>query len=321
LEVAEITLTFSETVNASTFDPTQLTFQSSESDLTSFYRLTGGNISALSGPVLKVLVTESDINSIRGISNLVTSLNNTYLSITRETVRDTSNNMVEPISTSSALQAYAFNLDTANPTLLAFDFDLNLGRITLSFDEFVNISTLQVSELTLQDGFLALAANFSLTAARRIQIQGRVVIITLSEDDLNAVKLLPLCTSANDCYLTFSNDTILDAAGLSLVGRFDGNALGISSYSRDSTPPELVSFTTLNLETGVISLSFTEAINITSVQPEEIRLQTLFENPLQTYNLTGGTLQINTDGTVLYISQKVTPHNVPWTSSAQKKRC
>ena len=308
--MAEITLTFSETVDILSFDPTGLTLQNLESSPSSSFTLTGGNISTSSGPVLKVSMTASDINRISGISNLATSVNDVYLSITRETIRDTSNNRVRLIPTSAALQAYAFNLDVANPSLLAFDLDLNSGRIFLSFDEFVNISTLQVSELTLQDGFLALAANFSLTTARSTQIQGRVVTISLSDSDLNAVKLLPLCTGSSDCFLTFSNDTISDAVGLPLIGRSDGNGLRVSTYIRDSTPPELISFTTLNLETGIISLSFSEAINVTSVQPEEIRLQTLFEMPLQAYNLTGGSLQVNSDSTVLYINLNAQDLNV-----------
>ena len=81
-----------------------------------------------------------------------------------------------------------------------------------------------------------------------------------------------------------------------------GNALTISVYTQDRVLPELVSFASLNLETGQMSLIFSEAVNVSTIRPQAISLQTLFEMPLQSYNLTGGSVRINANGTAVNIS-------------------
>ena len=303
LESSELVLMFSETIEAASFETREVAFQNSQSNATASYQLTGGSVGTVNSPTLKITLTASDINDIRSIGELATSIDDTFLVITEDTVTDTSGNPVMPILSSNALQAYSFNVDQANPNVLSFDFDANIGQLVLYFDEYVNVSSLKVAELTLQDSFLAMEANYSLTTAVRIDQDVITTInITLTADDLNAIKLLPLCSSTDDCYLTFTNDTISDGVGLPVEEIPNGNALGVSVYTEDTTAPVLMSFTSLNLETGVLSLSFTEAINVTSVRPDEIRLQTLFESPLQFYDLTNGTAEINTDGTMLNIT-------------------
>ena len=299
LSESEIVLTFSETINASSFDPTALILQN---NVTTRYQLTGGNFSTIDGTILKFTITDYDINNIRSIADLATSDENTFLSLSRTAISDTSGVRVVSIPSNAALRVSFFNIDSMNPRLLSFNFDNNIGNVVLLFDEFVNISSLVIGELTFQDGFFSVAANYSLSSARSATIDGTVVNISLSYADFNAIRLLPLCSGTDDCFVSFTNTTITDSAGLTVIGRPNGNALQVTEYTNDITHPQLLSFTQLSLEDGIISLSFSEAVNITTIFPEAVRLQTLFENPLQFYDLTGGRLEISNDGTAINIT-------------------
>ena len=85
-------------------------------------------------------LTLEDINAIQIMTGLATTSENTFVAIDAITVSDTSGNQVKDISVINALKAYAFNSDSARPMLLAFDFDVDSGMLTLYFDEFVNVS-------------------------------------------------------------------------------------------------------------------------------------------------------------------------------------
>ena len=216
-------------------------------------------------------------------------------------VSDTSQNRVIAVPLNNAVRVIGFDVDMANPTLVGFDFNLDIGFLFLSFDEYVNISTLVLHELVLQDSQFAMESNYSLTDAIAIEAVSSNVNITLTPADLNAIKILPLCSSQYNCYLSFSNDTIKDTAGLPVNSRLDGNALNVATYSKDVTDPELVSFASFNLETGIIELLISEAINATNVDVTAITIQTLFEEPLQKYTLTDGEISVSDDGTTIEI--------------------
>ena len=303
LDRAEIVLTFSETVDASTLMTSEITLQNAPSNAPSQYTLTGGTVADEDRAVLAIAMSEADINAIQSMGNLANTGNDVYLVATRDTVLDTSGNRLVAISNTNALPVGAFNLDTANPNLVGFDFNLNASLLVLSFDEFVNVSSLMISELTLQDGFSAMAAEYSLRMVERVDVRGRNIEITLSAQDLNAIKLLPLCSSGNDCYLSYSNETVRDSIGLPLNPRPDGNALNITGYTPDSTPPALLSFVSLDLVNGTISLSFSEAVNVSTIDTQFITLQTLFEEPILAYNLTGGeAVATNSESTAISIT-------------------
>ena len=98
-----LTLTFSETVNTSSFDATGLTLVSGQSS-TSNYTLTGGSLSSGDSPILELRLLQQDLNAINAMDNLATSLNNTYIIATSLTVSDMVRNLLSPISLVDRLQ-------------------------------------------------------------------------------------------------------------------------------------------------------------------------------------------------------------------------
>ncbi|KAL5489582.1 hypothetical protein EMCRGX_G018692 [Ephydatia muelleri] len=292
LNSAELVLTFSETVNVATFNPTTITLQNQKSSPIVAYALTGANTTAtINTTIIKMGITPADLIGIRSFINFVTSISNTYLSV-GSAVNDTSGNTVVPIISSNALQATSVNVDTAAPVLRSFSFDNNRGKIVLTFDEFVNISTLNVTQLQFQDNVTAIRVNYSLTSVAAASVMGSLLTVTLSDTDSNNLKLLSLCITGQDCYLSYTSATIRDAAGMPVTARLNGFAMLVSNFTPDTTPPSLVSFSAFNLGTGQVVLNLSEAINISSVNLMSVTIQLLFESPLEYHTLTGGSVSM-----------------------------
>ena len=110
------------------------------------------------------------------------------------------------------------------------------------------------------------------------------LITLLSSSNLNAIKSIPLCTSNNDCFISFSRDSILDMVGLTVLERPDGHALPVF-FIPDSLSPSLVSFDEFNLNNHSITITMDETINIHTINFTSIVLQCLFENPLSSIQL------------------------------------
>ena len=181
------------------------------------------------------------------------------------------------------------------PHLDSFEFDLNQGTLSLYFNETVDVSTLSVQNIALSNMNIA---QF-LTSSNTVSDNSSVVVITLSEDDLNSIKLVPICTFsyAQDCFLSFPFGTVNDMVGLGNL-EFPLNQT-ISQFINDSTSPYLTDFAQFDLLSGSMVLTFSEVINVSSFQLQSITLQTLFFNPLSAYTLTSGDFTYDNNVTVI----------------------
>lgn len=75
-------------------------------------------------------------------------------------------------------------------------------------------------------------------------------------NDLNGIKSVPICTERDDCYLTYQFDAIEDKLFNSILA--DDIGQRALNYTRDSRAPQLVEFTTFNLDNGTFRLIFDE---------------------------------------------------------------
>ena len=174
-------------------------------------------------------------------------------------------------------------------SLTQFNFDLNEGILTVIFDETVNISSLQLTQFMLRSSALASAAQYSLTDSEVAELaHSSTIEINLSDTDLNAIKLdNELCTfaSADNCFLSFPSTAASDMFGFAVNEVVSRN---VSIFVNDTTPPELVSFDEIDLQNGTLTLSFSEAFNVSTLMPNAISLQNLFEPPFMAITLNGG---------------------------------
>ena len=117
--IGVLSLTFDETVRVSTFDFTALTLVNQPSPSpTSMYRLTGGSTNFLNSAIIEISLAVADLNQIRSMDNLATSVSNTYISATSPAVQDVYGNQLIGIPVFMALRAVHY---VNAPILLSFE--------------------------------------------------------------------------------------------------------------------------------------------------------------------------------------------------------
>ena len=286
------TFTFTETVNASTVDVSQMTFQNSISSANRFYTLTNSEIISNDSTVLVLQFSEEDSNGIKAIDGLLTSRFNTFLAIDREALLDLAGNELIDIFPNNALNVANYTADTIRPELLNFTIDLNFGFIVLTFDETVRETTLDAEQITLVDSANNSVYNLTLTNGISNLDISHIVNISFSLVDLNELKRLPFCTTMFDCYLSFTQDLVLDMVGLAVVERPLDFAALPAEFIPDETAPVLLEFATIDFDREVIILQFSETLNTDTFNISDITLQSLFANPISTVPLTSGSIPL-----------------------------
>ena len=307
-------LTFSETVDVSTLAVSYIALQANASlSMTSIppVYLTPGNTSFLgtssqspNWPMIVIDIGTSDLNQIKRLRPLATSNITTFLSLTSQTIRDMNGNPVVPITTSNATMVTRFTADMIPPNLINFTLDVNLGALTLTFDETVDFKTTNFTYITIQNAPTSSAVSITLMGGRTNNTDYSVfVYINLTINDLNILKRInTLATSLGNTYLSISKGMVLDMAGNPSEPISYSNALPLSVFIQDSTNPQLVSFT-MDRNTGSLYLTFDETVMASTLQPTQLKLQSAPSSSDVTYSytLTGGNTSVY-DSTILVVN-------------------
>ena len=291
-------LTFDETVNASSFDISSVTIQSSSMSPIEYYKLQDSVSSQEDSTIITVYIDQIDLDNIKVLNMLAINENNTYLNLSQDTVHD-----MNGVSFEGIVQKAEFvEPDTSAPRLEMFVFDLNLGIVTLEFDEAVNVGSLNVS------GLIFYASDDIVNEDQLYQLQSssmsynnnqKTINVTISVDDLNAIKeIYLLATEMNTTYLFISNDTIADMADNYIISlplptvAFD--------FIEDDTPPGL-STVTFNYNNRQLTLVFTETVDVTSFDPKQITFLDSKSPPCDSLDINGGTFS-NDNSTTIYLT-------------------
>jgi len=272
LNTGILTLNFSETVDTLTFNVTQFTFQSSEnvSNSLQMYSLTEPNLLTGDEVVIAQGLLYIDLNTIKSLGGLATSTDDTYLRITEAAIRDMNANPVVSISPYVAIQVTDYRDDVTRPRLEAFDLDLNLGELTLTFSETVNVTTLDVTQISLANNEDNITQSFTFTNASYSESPDwPIFVIKIGLSDLNEIKrLMYLATSNATTYLQLTEYVIRDTAGNM---NLPANATQVTHFSPDQTRPELLSFD-LNLSQDVLTLRFSETVRASTLNPTQLTI-------------------------------------------------
>ena len=294
--VGVLTLTFSETVNATSINVTGLSLQSSSTSNLDSVPLTGGVASNISSYIITITLLSSDLNLIKSHAGLATSVNNTYITSTSLLVSDMFTNPLIPIITANALEAYLVVADRTSPTLKAYDLDMNAGTITFFFSESVNASTFDPTQLTLQNAQTATAytMNYTLTGFSNQSlvstVAGTIIAFQISTTDINNIKMMvAMATSQNTTYLSLTSGFIQDQSGNPIVNVSTAAGSQVQKYTPDTSCPSLDAFQ-LDLNVGLLLLTFNEPVNSRVLNVTGITVQNLKMNPTVKYTLTGGSL-------------------------------
>ena len=292
LSTEQLILTFSETVQATSLDPTQITLQSRINSATAgtrSVRLTGGTPPQENSRIIALQLSEEDANTIKRLRDIATSRVDTFLSLTSNAVQDPVGNRVAAIGDNNARQVTTFMADNVHPQLERFGLNLDQRLLMLTFDETVDVSTFSITRVTLQDRQTRPTQSITLGALSTIEsLDGTEVIVRLSDDDFNLLtSTFPLATMETNTFISLEAGTIDDTNGNPSIEILPSNAMQITSHVEDNTRPSLDSFD-LDLDNGVLTLVFNESVNITSFDMTQLTLQSDRSGPSSTYTIVGG---------------------------------
>jgi hypothetical protein len=260
-------LSFSEPVNVDVFDVTTLTFVASSISGSGGVTLTGGVVSSMNMSSVNVSLTVSDSNAIKADSGLCTNTSNTFLNFTNATVSDIYGNAV--VAPTVAVQANEHTPDTTPPVLSGAELDMNAGVLTMNFTETVKASSVNASRI----GFGSSSSSGALVSVGSDSVisssDTEQVTIQLSNATLNSLKLdARVGTSESDTFVVMQSTSVLDMSSVAI----ESQVLGDVEFVTDTTDPELESFE-LDMHNGVLSMTFTEAVNVATFNASGLTLQ------------------------------------------------
>jgi oligoribonuclease (3'-5' exoribonuclease) len=289
-----VSLTFSETVDASTLSVTDITLRGGLGVDATNFTLTGGDVSNTDSTIVTVTMTADDANIVKSNTGLAAAgTPDSYVFLATDTIADMFNNAI--VAVTSATQATTVNPDTTDPSATEFTLDLNAGVLTITFNETVNVASFVASNVTIQD---ASSATHSVTLTGGIATRESDLVtirIVLSDDDLNALKAnADLATSASDAVLVVAAGVVADMAENGAVSV----TLDSPAFTFDTTSPTLVSFD-MNMNTEVILLTFSEAMNVSSATATDFTLHSAASSASFNYTLTGGEM-LETSNNIIF---------------------
>ena len=298
----ELILTFNETVSSLPSDVVmnRITIHSTENNTFGGVTLTSSS-TVVSNDSTEIIIALSpgDLNRLKVDTDLATSVSDTYITIEVSAFVDMAT--VANGNQEQTVMADDFEEDLVSPSLTEWSFDLNRGIICLTFDEAVDVSSLNINSLSLLDSDNGTArVMFSITDHDAItnSTNGTLVKLHLTSNDLNQIKLNEsLLTQVNSSYLSLESSFIADMNG-QLLNPVEG--LQASKFTNDTTRPFLVR-ASFDVVRGLLKLEFSETMNIASFDPTGITFSTILYNMAtnNSYTLTDGQLQNLMDDIVL----------------------
>ena len=227
----QIDVTFSETVDITSFQPGLVSLQNSFQSLRNislrfarFDRLFPADASSMFAIQLSV----SDTNTIKGTINIGTSIENSYLAMSSGAIVDMNFNNLSD----THLQASDVIFDVTSPSLLEFSLNVYTGVLALTFDEIIiNALSFNASGLTLANQQSASSERYTLTGGSIAYYNGTVVHLMLSQGDLTSINSIPnLATSPTTSYLVAAALTAVDTTHNQLSPISIDSALQIMYY-------------------------------------------------------------------------------------------
>eukprot|EP00730_Choanoeca_flexa_P018630 TRINITY_DN9069_c0_g1_i2.p1 TRINITY_DN9069_c0_g1~~TRINITY_DN9069_c0_g1_i2.p1 ORF type:complete len:1518 (+),score=234.62 TRINITY_DN9069_c0_g1_i2:202-4554(+) len=294
LDTASITISFDEVVRSHSVIPEHIRIQGvlEGADLA-----LDGNTTQLDSTTVQLSFTKM-VTDIFKLSSVARQISTTRFVLLEGAARDVAGNLLASTTTSTRLVAD----DTTNPELLAFAVNMNTSTLSLHFNEPVDVSTLQVNGLTLQNQTLApIGTTVTLTNATAASTDGLSIILELAEREILALqKLEMLFVSRSTALVTVTSNLIMDMAGNPVTAIADQDALQASSFTEDAIRPVL-SAASMDLSKAELLMTFSEVMNVTSLKPNLITLSS-DAGQLNQIQLTGSGVLSTTDSTVITIT-------------------
>lgn len=290
LDSGLFTLIFTEPVNGSSTDYTDVQFNNAPVNFNASVTLSEG-FTTPDHIEIDFHLSREDLNRLKNIPNLCTSRDDCWIRLPSFFITDIGMN---PFIHSDYLsdvaasfhQPSVFIPDQTSPELEYARIDLNQGTLTLSFSEVIFEATFSPDDVTL---ISSPSSPFSLTLSSdtsfTLTSSNSEVHLQLTTNDLNWLKAQELFTSVNDSYLSIASNVI------DINGNLFQNISGfqVNELIPDRTGPRLVSFDYFNLENNSFTITFDEPIDVLSFNATQVVLVS-DRSGFITYHLTGAAL-------------------------------
>jgi hypothetical protein len=259
-------LLFSETVAPASLKVDTIELQSASNGSTKF-ALTGGDfIKSPLTTVIRINLTDTDLNAIKALPGLAVSIATTHLNMAEHVVTDVSGNNATAVSTGSATAVSQYTPDQTDPHLLSFTLDTDTAVMTLSFSETVKGSSFDPSAIMFQSASNGLAggvAVYNLTGGSNKTMTPEINIsFVLLKEDLDAMKVVDnFATTISNTFVSIRSKMIKDMASTpNPVGSIAlGSGLQASRLSLDRTHPVMRAFS-IDMNAGLINITVSEPV-------------------------------------------------------------
>ena len=293
MNLGQIMLTFNDVISAASVDVTTLMIQNNRMLSDASYTLTLSSLSTVissSSNVITIMIQGNDLNTLKLNLNLATNNSNTFISFPSGFASSLEGNEVIAVSMNNSVGVRTFTTDMTRPQLSSFDLDMNLGVLTLTFNEPVLVSTANPIRLSFTNGISTSARQVPLNGGQvhTAEMTSISVQISIINDDLNTLKSSTiLATSSANTFLSVGGNFISDTSG----NPIQAEIVPSSGFIFDMTPPELLYFDANLTDTGKLTLQFSEAVSLLNGAQASIALTNSTSNrsttlPLSTSSIT-----------------------------------
>jgi hypothetical protein len=176
------------------------------------------------------------------------------------------------------------------------------GILALTFSETIKADTVKPEQFKLQSTVNNDANSFALDATSSVSsTNAAVVSITLTSGDITTMRASNpnLAVAEGSTFITMGELAAFDMAAERVEAIVKGSAKKVANYAADMTAPVLNSYT-LNLNTGILSLVFSEAIKVSGFAVGGLTLQDTANvaSASKTLNLANSAVQSGQSGYV-----------------------
>ena len=272
-----IVITFTQAINVTTVNFSDLSFQDRAIRQPSsiVVSLTGGSCFAGCeiGRHVMFQMLQEDLDSLNQAYEVCTTKFNCFPHHTGAFAQDYGENQIIEYTNGTNYILQNLTSDIDGPLLLDYSLDLNIGLLTLTFQEIVLASSLNPSRFTLQGSFSISDSDPSvqLGGGTFSPTDGAVLNVTLDQNDLDRIKASEFATSINDTFLSLSVGAVRDTSSNSNLEILPSNALRAGGFTGDITEPTLEMFD-FDLNSGTMIVYFSESIDLTSFATDQLTI-------------------------------------------------
>ncbi|KAI6655295.1 hypothetical protein LOD99_2130 [Oopsacas minuta] len=281
-----LTLYFSETIQVSSLVISIISLKTTKNFVNDSYSLFDTSLLVdINEPMVNLSLGYTDRNSIKLNKNLCTQQTNCFLAFNSSLIRDTNGNYITQIPRIQAISVSTFISDSTKPSLLNAFLDLDSFILSLYFDEPVDSSSLNLTQITIQSipGIISNTSDYETFSDGDFPIysssnstNGLFINIFIGTTNLFSIQRnILLATTSSNSYISFTSSLIQDMNRnpINYISPLNATQL---SFTPDITEPMLQNFS-LDLNTAYLNLFFDEVIPGNFINPSLMILSSVIQ--------------------------------------------